>query len=115
MDLETAKKINSLCSAHYFFQIGLRTAPSSIAEYSLSELIQARDMINQENENAPVINGTKTFYTTCDDRFLAALYATYHYVGNEGDDFEPVAITSDFRVMAVLQLPSAPERQPLAA
>lgn len=55
--------------------------PESIKELSLSQMVEARRMIQEADK----------FTTVCDDRFLAALYTTANYTSVQ----EPIAIYED--------------------
>ena len=105
MTSERAELINLACAEHYFYAGGFKSGkpPLPVADYSLLEMIQARDMVLARGpQRSP--EGALTYTCTCDDRFLAALYAAYHHDGTMPDEpMQAVALTRNFKLVAVLQ------------
>lgn len=109
MSMERAEQINSACAFHYFFAQGIKTdqLPPSIDEYSLAELVQARDLISNRE---PVVDadGNKHITATCDDRFLAALYTVSNFEGTDPEEVpQALAISRDHRVLMNVQSTAA--------
>lgn len=109
MSMERAETINLACAEHYFFAQGFTPdkLPASIDEYSLTELVQARDLINNRDPE-PAADGKTTITATCDDRFLAALYTASHFEGTaQSEPLEVLAATRDYRIVMVVQTTAA--------
>lgn len=105
MSMERAEAINLACAEHFFFAQGLHPEklPASIEEYSLAELVQARDLV-LNREPAPDAAGKTFISATCDDRFLAALYTASNFEGTDPDDtLEAIAVSRDHRIVSVMQ------------
>lgn len=101
MTLERAREINELCTAHAFRNLGFdHVEITPLDNLSLQEMLKAARMIQEANENAPSINGTRTIESFCDTRLLAALYTLYHHPGNQGDT--PAAVAGD-RALFILR------------
>lgn len=105
MSMERAEQINLACAEHFFFAQGFNPdkLPASIDEYSLAELVHARDLV-LNREQVPDADGNTTFSATCDDRFLAALYTASNFEGTaQSGHHEVIAATRDHRIVVVVQ------------
>lgn len=81
----------------------MRSPPRPLDEYTLRELIDARDAVQRSN-GTPGPNGTTVHAMVCDDRLLAALYVAHHYDAvDPGRDIEPIAVAGD-RAVVVLRM-----------
>lgn len=78
MTLEQAREINRLCCGHSLWLLGVSLRPESLADYTLSQLVEARDLVRAQGETVDE-QGRRSMALTCDDRLLAALYVAYHY------------------------------------
>jgi hypothetical protein len=93
MDLKTAKEITHKCGLHVFYLQGVtEDEPPSLAEYTLSELLEANHRVKQWNARDPDEAGRKNMQIYCDDRLIAALYVTYQYEPDWPDDAQPIAM-----------------------
>lgn len=114
MDFATAEKINGATLEWALYKMGIIDhQPESIKEYSLRELIEARDVVNVANDEAQkATDGPRTIHTVCDDRAIAAVYVATHYESqpNGSDDIEPIVLISiDGNKVACLALVSFPK------
>lgn len=105
MTREEAELINGLCVEHGLFRLGvIDYRPTTLAHYSLAQLIEARDIVRAENRLVKP-GGGRSFHTVCDDRLLAALYVAHHYDAvDPGRDIEPIVVAGD-RAVVVLRMP----------
>ena len=89
MDLEKAKEISQKCSAHVWFQMGLKEErPPSLYEYSLEDLLNAQRVISEYNKTRT--DGCASLL--CADRLIAALFVAYHYAVEDPDRGEVTPI-----------------------
>lgn len=91
MDRSHAAQIVARCIAHVYFREGVvDEPPASIEEYSLSELVEANQLIAGPAGTTENDDGTKSIAMHCDDRLTAALYALYHYQAEPQDDIRSI-------------------------
>jgi hypothetical protein len=50
MTLQEAERINGLCLDHSLWRMGLRPKPDSLADYTLLQLIEARDIVKADSD-----------------------------------------------------------------
>ena len=99
MNFETAEKINQACINHHFFQLGISDKePENLSQYSLSDLLQAKQIIEHYNK----IRTDRAKTIICDDRLIAALYTLYHYPANN----EEAIIANTHAGLVAIRLPA---------
>lgn len=73
--LEIVSAINDRC----MFTMELCDNPKSLAGVSLAEMIEAKGIIEAQNDAAESVNGSRTIKLIPDDRLIAAAYCMEHY------------------------------------
>jgi len=101
MDIDQARRIVSEMTSHVFYAEGLdETAPRSLAEYSLGEMLEANKLVKEADQTGPG-NGPKTVQIVCDERLAAALYVLYHYEPNPNR----AVVLNNMRYVVVAKIP----------
>ena len=99
MELEQAQAILADCTAHTWFQLGLReTPPPDISKYSLSDMVEANEVVKKFND----VRTDRCQSIVMDDRLVAALYTLTHFHTSET---EPVVLNKEKAVL-VVKLPA---------
>lgn len=108
MTMEHAREIVGKCNRHVWYREGLTDdLPPTLADYTLQELVTANHMVAAENQRARKAMsaleniGSKDIQVVCDDRLIAALYAVYHYPGQDHRDCQPVAAADGKAIVVV--------------
>ena len=96
MDLDTARTINSDV-AIFAFAAQMGEQPGLPPGYSLSIMVQARDIVRANGAAGPI----------CDDRMLAAIYVLANFPPSDADacgELSPILATQD-RALFLLGVP----------
>ncbi len=98
MNIDKAQEIVDACCAHTFYKMGIREEPPpSLGAYSLRELTDANHAVAKYNDTRT----DRKASTVCDDRLIAALYALYHYPGDNAGDAEAIVIGGGCALLCV--------------
>jgi hypothetical protein len=101
MELEKALEINGQLAR---VAIGGRIGDKvTIPDYSLAEMIQARDIVAGYNKTRT----DKVFSIICDDRIIAAIYTLKWYKAESGEDITPILVADG---KALICVPAPKER-----
>jgi len=96
MDIEQAEKINSEVVRAGLNHVFGTDAP--LPDYSLTEMIEARNLLKNLDDVQAEGSGTKSFHTLADDRLIAGLYAFKHYEHCVG---EPIAVSNGLGIVVL--------------
>ncbi len=110
--MELAGKIVAACLSHVWYQQELSDEPpTSLAQYSLRELLEANALVATSPRERDEEKKTTTIALHCDDRLIAALYVLYHYPASRADDLDAIAINPKAVVLVLArQAESVPTR-----
>lgn len=90
MDIETAKKINGAMVDYYLHEITHKGVPAGPPpDYSLRDMAEAARLMDGYSEPGDT-PGSRTLFTTCADRLVAAMYTLGHYPPCDLDELEVV-------------------------
>lgn len=101
MTLEEALKINGETVSFCCARLMDKTPPPLSRDYSLRELIDARDMVAQHDKESASPNGTITMHWSCDDRMIAAMYAMQNYPAELPGRPTPILVGADRAIFCV--------------
>jgi len=79
MTPERAREIVSAINDRCFFTMKLVESPKSLAGVTLAEMLEAKTIVEAENDAAESVNGSYTIKMVPDDRLIAAAYCMEHY------------------------------------
>lgn len=107
--LSIVRAINDRC----FFAMGISETVGSLEGVSLADMLEAKRLVEQRNENAAYVDGKRTINVVPDDRLIAAAYTLEHY----RPDNEAIAVVPtrewpfDRRALGVVGLEPAKQDQ----
>jgi hypothetical protein len=97
MTPDTADRINAELVKARLAGMGIGAQPDLelLRSCSLSDLLAARDVVSAANEAARSAGPPYTLTTVCDDRLIAAIYASLHYDPTEADAPDPILLLTE--------------------
>lgn len=107
MDLDTARQINNWLSHAALVVDGLGDvrAFDALADVSLADMMEARNIMDRENRKDVRTLGGRVITTVCDDRLIAAIYATIRFDASGPTAVERLTTRPDGASLCLVHLP----------
>jgi hypothetical protein len=96
MDIDQAEKINSEVVRAGLNHVFGTDAP--LPDYSLTEMIEARNLLKNLNDAEPDGTGKKSLHVLAADRLIAGIYALKNYSHCVG---EPIAVSNGLGIVVL--------------